>query len=356
MNKEHFNTTCVNGRIVKDDLYAYRLPMYFSNTYKGSLDDCYARYQNPNRNLLEDTFSKIYATDKVKYPVCRAVSSGLGAFSSVLSTLSYESDRRTILVDYDLYIEVRDLLEYFTKEFKVNYVHINDLDELKDNLSEDVAMVFVDSCPYPTFPEENIKGIADTIHQYDPSILLAVDNSNLSCYYYNPFDDDADIVIESLGKYCCGHGDTMGGVVLNYDTNNSIACFGNGIGSMSAWMISRSMSTMALRLEKANENADLVYAFLKHDTRIKDIHRCVAAITFRLPDDFSRGKTFEQIHSEFERFKHIKIEYSFGQDNTVMMISDFGKKYIRIAVGLEDVEDIVQDLRDVFARKGLLKA
>lgn len=342
----HLETACVSGRLLRNEPKCHRLPIYASNTYK---QDSYARYKNPNREALEQAFSNLYHCEEMQHPACCAVSSGTGAFASVLEAGSRQKANKTeIIVDENLYFEVMELVRFFEKSYIINVVDTSDKAALEQALSENTQFVFIDVRPFPLYTETDVKGIAALVHEKAPNAKVVADNSNLSIYCYNPFIDGADIVVESLGKYCCGHGDAMGGVILNYDTRSAINVFGNGIDAFSSWLILRGISTLPVRMKKAIESADSVYGYLTKELGLKNVNRCAAVITFQVPEE-SPYRSAEDIKKHItSKFSIILNEYSFGQDNTTCMVEHVkGGNYIRLAIGLENAEDLIADLKTV---------
>lgn len=348
MLSHSFETTCVQGRLSYNEPNCSRLPIYTSNTYK---KDSYARYKNPNRLLLEDTFCKLYSCDKKpNIPKCNSVSSGLGAFAAILQSGSrYFKDKNKIIADKEMYDEVVKLLQFFDAEYDISWVDMNDSEQsyLKDELNDTTKFVFTDSRPFPHYHHKDIKTICSIVHANAPYAKVVVDNSNWSCYNYNPFTDGADVVVESLGKYCCGHGDAMGGVILNLDCSAAIDVFGNGIDPFSAWLISRGMSTMSIRMEKSMQSAKLICDYLKNDLGVSEVNLCAAVMTFLLPGN----RDFDKLSRILRSASLIRKEYSFGQDNTSWMVETVtGKNHIRLSVGLEDPKDIINDIENTIGK------
>lgn len=334
------STECIQGRIGNDK--SILAPMYLTNTYLQDNNDAsiYSRFYNPNASALEKTFAKIYSTENLKITHCHALSSGMSAIVPLILCLRQANQTflGTILVDKNSYRECltvfRDVISLF---YEVIETDLYDLDETARLLREKkIDLIFVDVCPWPKYQKTDIATICELAHNGNYYTPVCVDNTNLSCWAYNPFEDDADIVIESLTKYCCGHGDITGGVLLNRDCDSFINLLGCRMTAHDAWMLSRSMSTMDIRMEKIVLNTNAAYETLKELRPQAEIHKCVGLISYKNNDIKSLKKKIGEANV-FHR------DYSFGSDYSNITFET--EDTIRFAIGLESTDDICKDLR-----------
>jgi cystathionine gamma-lyase len=172
----------------------------------------YSRFGNPTRNALETCLA---ALDTAKYAITFA--SGLGAQTAVISSLKKGNG---IIVDQDVNVESIRLFKNFAvnMDMDVQVTDLNDLENVKKLLSENVKLVWFETPASTTMKIVNIRTASDFIHEHCQARIV-VDNTTLSPYFQRPLEFGADIVIYSITKYMHGHSDVvMGSLVMNDDT------------------------------------------------------------------------------------------------------------------------------------------
>lgn len=337
----NYATKCVHGRCFVQENNSDKTPLYLNNTYNLKTEPFYSRYGNVNSIALEKHLLSLYNN---KTPLCTVLTSGMAAYLLLIQSLKPFS---SILVSNCIYAEVRDLLELNTA-LEVEYVDMTDISSITKVIKDNTSLILLDSPTNPLYEPFDIKAITEIAHKRN--VKVCVDNTLLTSYYYNPFNDGADCVIESLGKYCCGHGDVMGGVLLGMDVKKSAALQGLILSPMASYMLERSLVTLPLRMKRITSTAYEVHKYLLTKTKYVRYYGQAGLITFVIKDTLT--------HEHFiSRLRLIINAYSFGQEETMILSSyaphstNLPKPYnehLRLAIGLEDAEDIIVDLEKAF--------
>lgn len=344
-----YSTKCVNNR--HNDFQKYdKLPINMDIAIPQTVGS-YRRYGNSNLQILKNTLLSLYDDKTNKCTIC---TSGMQAFKVLLDNIGVTYSR--IIVSNKCYLELRQILEYY-KKYNIEFVDINNIDILESSLLSN-SLVIVDSVDCMMLDNFNLKEVIDITHKHNS--FICVDNTVLSSYYYNPFNDNADYVVESLTKYSGGHGDVMAGVLLGFSDIKYNALTGTTLDPLSCYLLQRGISTLPLRLDRITSTTQKIYKYLKSKVKNVRYYGVGGLIVFTCG---SRSKNIEFIKS----LKMILNTTSFGQDNTTISLSykleveyypdipaDY-KEYIRLSVGLEDYRDIISDLELGFRMLELLK-
>lgn len=269
--------------------HPYSMPLYQTATFVqpgatsfGAFD--YTRSGNPTRVALE---TLIAGLEDAHSAFC--FTSGMAALSCVthLVTAPEEdggggaSTPVQIVAGSDLYGGMYRLLTKVTQgsAAKVKFVDTSDLNQLRQVLEDQsvrTRLVHVESPSNPQMRITDLKAAAELCHQH--GALLSVDATMMSPYLLKALRLGADIVIHSATKFLSGHSDTMAGVVAVKDEKlgRRVAYFQNAIGTALApfdcWLLLRSIKTLALRVERAQENAEKVAKFLVRHPAVTRLH------------------------------------------------------------------------------------
>lgn len=351
-------------------------PIYMTSTYAQESPGVhqgydYTRAGNPNFTNLETTLASL---EQAKYATI--FSSGLGAFTALISTLR-PGDK--VMSTNDLYGGTYRL---FTRVF-ANYnilfetIDTQNIELLKSKVeTEKPKLLLVES---PTNPLLNISDIEaiSTICKAN-NILLVVDNTFASPYFQNPILLGADIVMHSTTKYIGGHSDTIGGVLMyNEDAMKEKMEFarmaiGLNPSPFDVWLTSRSIKTLGVRMDRHADNAMKFAVFLESHPEVKRVYypglksHQNHEIASRQMSGFS-GIVSVEFHLELERAKKLisklqvfTLAESLGGveslvDHPATMThasipKDEREKIgltdglMRFSVGIENIEDIISDI------------
>lgn len=371
------NTLLVHGHIgIDEKTGAISFPIYQTATFRHpgigqSTGYDYSRVKNPTREELENIVATL---EKGKR--CWAFSSGMAAISTVLK-LFKPADH--ILLSQDLYGGTYRLCNEVYSQYGIEfeYIDTSDLKLVGASLRSNTAAVIIETPSNPMMFVSDIAEISKLTKQNNT--LLIVDNTFLSPYFQKPIVHGADIVIHSGTKYLCGHNDIIAGFVI---INNNLAVEsklemiykseGAILSPQDSWLMIRSIKTLAIRLEKQQENAVIIAQWLKscpaveqvyyvglpenkgYETNKKQATGSGAMISFKV-------KTKEIAQNSLSKIKVIYFAESLGGVETLMtypivqthaeaskeLLQKVGvdDKLLRLSVGIEDVQDLIDDLK-----------
>ncbi|OQR86929.1 cystathionine beta-lyase [Achlya hypogyna] len=377
-----FSTKLVSFEACKDDPHgSATMPIYQTSTFAqksatefGAYD--YTRSGNPTRAALERQMAEIEHGHRAF-----AFTSGMAALAAI-SRLAKAGD--TIVLSDDSYGGTYRLLSKLTAR---NGVHVKYVDlsgpngpaNLRTVINDTTRLVMMES---PTNPMQricNIAALAEVAHEF--GALLSVDNTMMSPILQNPLVLGADICMHSATKFVCGHSDTMSGIVIAKDPELCREIYfvqnaeGTGLAPMDCWLLLRGIKTMGLRVLTAQDNAMCVASYLNAHPAVtqvfyaglptakdRDIHVAQArgagsVITF------CTGSLALSQHV-VSTTKLFKITVSFGSVNSLISLPgvmshasipeevrkarSFPEDLVRLSIGIEDVQDLINDLQRAF--------
>ena len=330
----------------------------------------YTRSGNPTRTHLERHLAKIMSAERAL-----VVSSGMGALDVICRVLRPGDE---VVTGDDLYGGTNRLLKYLSTygEIIVHHVDTTNPDKVRQTLSAKTAMVLLETPTNPLIKIVDIPTIAALTHSVNPKALVAVDNTMLSPLLQTPLDLGADIVYESGTKYLSGHHDLMAGVLaMNnhslgerlYFIINSTGC---GLAPFDSWLLMRGVKTLKVRLETQQSNAQRIAEFLEsHGFKVRYpglkshpqylLHHSMARGAGAVLSFETGNVSVSQRIVEAARLWAISV--SFGCVNSLIsmpcMLSHASidpktrreralpEDIIRLCVGIEDVDDLIDDLR-----------
>lgn len=381
MSKEYdIKTELVHGyRGYDEKTGAVSYPIYQSATFRhpGLFESTgydYSRTQNPTREELEDTIASLE-----KGCGALAFSSGMAAISNILS-MFMPGDH--LIVTDDLYGGTYRLLEKVYKKYDITatYIDFTNLKNLEDNIKENTRAIFIESPSNPMMKVTDIAA-ASSIAKKN-GLMTIVDNTFLSPYFQKPLLLGADLVVHSGTKFLGGHDDTLAGFIVAKDDSllDELRFLQNSIGAVLApldsWLILRGIKTLAVRMERQQENAINIAHWLKAHKLVESVYyvglpehpgyeisKCQST-GFGSMISFSI-KTPANIKNILSRLKIITFAESLGGVKTLMTypfyqthadISEETRKrlgvnenLLRISVGIEDLEDIIKDLEQALS-------
>ena len=303
------------------------------------------------------------------------VSSGMGALD-VITRLLKPGDE--VVTGDDLYGGSNRLLKYLSTHGGIIVHHVDTTDPaaVRTVLSAKTAMILLESPTNPLIKIADIAQIARDVHDASPSAIVAVDNTMMSPLLLNPLELGADIVYESGTKYLSGHHDLMAGVIAVNDpiigdrlyfVINSTGC---GLSPFDSWLLLRGVKTLAVRMEKQQANAQRIAEFLEgfgYKVRYPGLK---SHPQYSLHWSMARGagavlsfETGDIALSEriVESARLWAISVSFGCVNSLISMPcrmshasidpqtrkerALPEDIIRLCVGIEDVDDLLDDLR-----------
>jgi cystathionine gamma-synthase len=317
----------------------------------------YIRTKNPTRTILEEGIADLENGD-----AGFACSSGMAAIQLVLSLFRPGDE---LICSADIYGGTHRLLQRYADTFgiKTTYSEMTDSAETEQLITGQTKAIFVETPTNPLMQEIDIKKIVQLAKKYH--LLVIVDNTFLTPYFQQPLELGADIVLHSATKYIGGHNDVLAGLVAakGEKTCEALASFHNDAGAVlspfDSWLLIRGLKTLALRMEKHQENAREIAAYLETEPLVTDVLYAGKGgmLSFRLEDSklidpFLRNIkliTFAESLGGVESF----ITYPATQTHTAIPEEErirrgVCNRLLRFSVGVEKAEDIITDLKQVF--------
>lgn len=356
-------------------------PLYLSATFKGEGNEYdYTRSGNPTRTHLERHLAKIMNAHRAL-----VVSSGMAALD-VITRLLKPGDE--VVTGDDLYGGSNRLLKFLTTHggIIVHHVDTTNPEAVSSVLSSKTTMVLLESPTNPLMKIADISTLSSLAHKANPDAIVVVDNTMLSPYLQNPLDLGADISYESGTKYLSGHHDIMAGVVATnspelgdrlYFPINASGC---GLSPFDSWLLLRGVKTLAVRMEKQQQNAQVIAEFLEgHGFKVRypglkshpqyDLHWSQArgaggvlafetgstAVSERIVQAarlFGISVSFGCVNSLISmpcRMSHASIDPETRKERALP------EDIIRLCIGIEDVTDLIDDLQQALVRAGAVK-
>ena len=351
------------------------MPIFQAVTYRHpalgeSTGFAYSRLENPTRQELERTMAILEGGIKAF-----AFSSGQAANMAVFSLLN-PGDH--VLLSDDIYGGTfRIIGDVFGKYgIEHTYVEMDDLDAVKAAIKPNTKMFFVETPTNPMMKVADIQALSEIAKSV--GALMVVDNTFLTPYFQNPLKLGADIVTHSSTKYLGGHNDTLSGIVVVKDNEEiaekihvHIKSHGSQLAPMDCWLLLRGIKTLPVRMDRHNENAKKVAEWLRTQPKVKKVYY----VGFEDHKDYAttikqtRGfggmisfavDSFETVEKILRNVDMIMFAESLGGTETLITYpttqthedtpKDVKEKlgitdcFLRMSVGIENVEDIIADL------------
>ena len=386
----NFSTRAVHvGNEVDKETGAIRRPITMANSYALPYDptdmnwssadgNLYTRNGGANQKYLQEKLSSLEGGED-----CVVLASGVAALSGLFFSLLQTGDH--VIFSSVTYIAVYRLLnELFNNKFNVETTIVNtsDLEAVKAAIRPNTKLIHIETPGNPTLSISDIEEIAKIAHQN--GALLSVDNTFASPYNQRPIELGADFVVESLTKYINGHGDAMGGAIIGKKEYLDIiraqaqVNLGGTISPFNAWLIMRGAVTLPLRMRRHNDNALKIARWLEkqpgvsfvaypglesnkgHEIAEKQmINGFGGVLSFGLKADHDTHNRFVQ------NLNIITSAVSLGHDESLIVFlgenderqylypEEFHNGFFRFSVGIEDADDLIEDLRQALQYTGL---
>jgi cystathionine beta-lyase/cystathionine gamma-synthase len=366
------------GTVPDPSTGAIMTPIYQTSTYVQSAPGVnqgyeYARSQNPTRKALEDALAII---ENGKHGL--AFGSGVAATDAVIKLLNPGDE---VICANDMY---GGTFRLFTKIFekygiKFMYVDTTNVENIQAAVTKKTKLIWIET---PTNPLMNITDIEAVSHiSKAAGAWLCVDNTFASPYLQNPLVLGADIVMHSATKYLGGHSDVIqGALMMNDDSLREQLYFiqkscGAVPGPMDCFLVLRGIKTLAVRMKQHCENGKIVAHFLRNHSKVEKVYWCGfedhpsyaiakkqmrdfgGMISFTLKDD-----TVEAATKVLTATKLFALAESLGGVESLInhpasmthasiprekrIANGLSDGLIRLSVGIEDAEDLVEDLKE----------
>jgi cystathionine gamma-lyase/cystathionine beta-lyase/cystathionine gamma-lyase/homocysteine desulfhydrase len=376
-----FSTLCIHaGQTPDPSTGAIITPIYQTSTYvqealgkhKGYE---YARTQNPTRSAFEANIAAI-ENGKAAF----GFASGMAATGAVMTLL--ESGDHVVVTD-NTYGGTYRLFERVLRKYSLDFTYVDSSNTaaIGAALTPKTKLLFLETPTNPTLRLTDLAAACEVAHAR--GVAVAVDNTFASPYVQRPIDFGADLVIHSTTKFLNGHSDSVGGVVVaTRDDHVEWLRFvqnaeGAIIGPMDAWLVLRGTKTLPIRMERHNANALAIAEFLASHPKVKAVHypglpsHPQHALAKRQMRGFGGLISFalgslENARTVLNNVRLMALAESLGGVETLIshpatmthasVPADMRQRIgvtddlVRISVGIEDVEDLIEDLAQALER------
>jgi len=338
----------------------------------------YARLSNPTAQALEQKLAALEGSE-----AALVTASGMAAVSAAVLTLLNSGDH--MVASEVCYVGSMELLaEHLPRlGIQVSLVDTSELAQVRAALRPNTKVVYVETPANPILRLSDIAALARLAH--DAGALLVVDSTFAGPLLQHPLALGADYVVQSCTKFLNGHGDALGGVVLGQEEgirrirNEMLVHVGGAISPFNAWLISRGLATLPLRMERHCTNALAVARFLEahpcvarviypglenhphHDLALRQMSAFGGVLVFQLKGGveavfklaekvrlFSYATSLGHVHSLLSCYATDQFldTITYLSDEQKARIRDewMGEAFIRASVGLENVHDLITDL------------
>ena len=329
----------------------------------------YARVSNPTRDRLEQNLAALEGGVGAK-----VFSSGMAAISAIVTTLKAGDH---VVCGHNLYGGTPRLFNQVWADFRLEFSYVDTSDErnVMRAIQKNTRMVFIETPTNPLMALTDIKAVSRVCRS--KKVDLVVDNTFMSPYFQRPLELGADMVVHSTTKFLNGHSDGIGGVVVctRQEQMEKLAFLQKAAGAIlspfECWLILRGVKTLAARMKQHDESGRRVAAFLAEHRKVKRVFYpglpdhpqyelakrqmsgFGAMISFETGSLSNANKMLRKVRvcSLGESLGGVETLISHPATMTHAALGEKGRKAIgitdglvRISVGIEDVEDIIEDL------------
>jgi methionine-gamma-lyase len=390
LDKMGFNSKLIHAGAEKDKLGSATVPIYQTSTFgfesaeegakcfAGESDGfIYTRIGNPTIQalerqvaILEGGFGGI------------ATSSGMGAVSTIYMGLLSQGDH---MVSTDaVYGPSRGVMENYFSRFGVEstYVSTSNIENIRKAIRPNTKVLYIETPTNPTMEITDLRACVELAKKH--KIITVVDNTFCSPYLQRPFEMGVDVVFHSMTKFLNGHADIVAGMIIAREEDlykklrATMVNMGCNMDPHQAFLVLRGIKTLAIRIERAQENAKKVAAFLENHPKVqwvkypglkshpqyelaqKQMNGPGAMISFELKGGFEAGKKLmNNVHLAMLAVSlggvETLIQHPASMTHSKMTSEAKAKAgitdgLVRFAVGIEDVEDIIGDLEHALSK------
>ena len=378
-----FNTKTIHaGQKPDETAGAVMPPVFFTSTYVQSAPNQhkgydYARVGNPTRTALEKLIAGLEEADE-----CACFSSGVGAIDAIMKTL-HPGDH--VISTNDLYGGSYRLFTQVFEKYGIefSFVDMSDINEVEKSVQTNTKLIWIETPTNPLLRIIDIKAVAEIAGK--AGALSVVDNTFASPYLQQPLLLGADVVMHSTTKYLGGHSDVIGGAVASSNADFmekirfQVKTTGAVPGPMDCYLTLRGIKTLAVRVERSVENAKIIARHLnthpavgkvnypgllshpQHELAGKQMNDYGAMLSFEL-----KNSTFEDAAAFMQKTKIFALAESLGGVESLIshpasmthgsipkeVREEAGLKdtLIRLSIGIEDVDDLIDDLEQAFEK------
>jgi len=385
LKKMKFATVCVHGSGGVDQATgAVSIPIYQSSTFAfhnaregaqifaGEKEGyVYTRIGNPTQAALEREIAFLENGESAL-----AFGSGMAAISSVILSLCESGSK--VVSSNTLYGGTHQFFKETLIRYQIDVQEVDGtrIENFENEIDDQTRCLYIETPANPTLTIVDIEACARLAHKH--KIPLIVDNTFSTPYFQKPLDFGADIVIHSATKYIGGHGDTVAGMVVGTKAyidqlrGTILRDMGGIISPLNAWLLVRGLKTLAIRMERHEENAMEVAKYLnfhpkirrvwypgltthpQHELAKKQMNGYGGIVSFEIKGGRKAGETLMNKVHLFTLAVSLGdvdslIEHPASMTHSTYSPDDLKKcgiseEFVRLSVGIEDRHDLIEDL------------
>ncbi|HUV53211.1 MAG TPA: PLP-dependent aspartate aminotransferase family protein [Dehalococcoidia bacterium] len=377
-----FETAAIHSDGGPDPAYgAIVLPIYQTSTFV--FEDVgktkgydYSRSGNPTRKALEDTIA-VLEGGKAGF----AFATGMAAETTVIHLLKQGEH---VIAQQDLYGGTYRLFESVMKCFGLEFTFVNmgNRNEIEAAIKPNTRMIWIETISNPLLNVVDVDMVAGIARKH--GLLTVADNTLPSPYLLRPLDHGIDLVVHSTTKYLNGHCDVVGGAVVTAtdELSEKVQFLLNAMGTCASpfdcWLVLRGIKTLPVRMEQHNKNAMSVAAFLEKHPRVKRVYYpglkshpgyrfarklmkgCGGMVSFEMKGRVRAVNSFLRNVKVFSLAESLGGIDSLAEHPATMSHASMPESFrvkvgitndlIRLSIGLEHVDDLIEDLEQALKR------
>lgn len=383
MSKSHFETDAVRTRIEKTEFLEHTSPLYLTSSFvfedaedmRASFAEekernIYSRFTNPNTSEFVDKICKMEGAESGY-----AFATGMAAVFSTFAALLNSGDH--IVAARSVFGSTHTLFTKFLPKWNINtsYFRVDETEKIESLIQPDTKILFAETPTNPAVDILDLELLGEIAKKHN--LILVIDNCFATPYLQNPIAFGADLVIHSATKLIDGQGRVLGGITVGKkDLIREIYLFsrntGPSLSPFNAWILSKSLETLAVRVDRHCENALKVAEFLENHPRVnwvkypflrshpqyeiakKQMRAGGSVVAFEVKGGVEAGRKF------LNSIKMCSLSANLGDTRTIVThpastthskLSEEDRLQVsitdglvRVSVGLENVADVIADL------------
>ncbi len=369
-------TKAIHIGVDKDSAYnSVITPIYQTSTFRFENIGItkgydYTRTANPTRTALEENIAALEGG------ICaRAIASGMAAISVIMH---FFKSGDHIISTGDCYGGTERLFRIYSETFglQITYVKMNNIEEVKNAIKPNTKAIWIETPSNPLLNIYDIKSISEIAH--DNNALAIVDNTFLSPVNQRPFELGADIIVHSTTKYLNGHSDVVGGAIVVNEKSLAeklhmlVNALGQGEAPFDSWLVLRGIKTLVPRMKAHEENTIAVANFLESNKNVLKVNypglesHPQHELAKKQQYGFGGMLSFEvkgginEVNKILRSVKIFSVAESLGGIESLICHPatmthasmdpvhrekvGINERVIRISVGIEDINDLKEDL------------
>ena len=383
MKEKAFETKAIRHQADRTSHREHSVPIFATSSYvfenaeharalfaKEAEGNIYSRYSNPNNNEFVDKLCLLEGTEA-------GIATASGMAAMFLSIASFLKAGDHVVACRSVFGSTHQILTELLPRWGITYTYVDVHDDggWEKAITPQTKMLFLESPSNPALDLIDIQKVADIAHAHN--VLVNVDNCFATPYLQNPIDFGADIVTHSATKFIDGQGRTLGGAVLGRKELMDEVQFlsrhtGPAMSPFNGWVLSKSLETLAVRMDRHCENAKKLAEFLEKHSQVqlvkypylpshpqyelakKQMRQGGGIVTFEVKGGLDQGRRF------LDALEMISLSSNLGDSRSIAThpastthskLSDEEREtvgitpgLVRISVGLENITDIIADV------------